>query len=49
VWSKEEDEAIRGLVEEFGTRSWSVIAEHIAANTSESVRVVWKGRWVDGT
>lgn len=36
VWSKEEDEAIRRLVAEFGTRSWSVIAEHIAADQGKS-------------
>jgi hypothetical protein len=35
VWSTEEDNAIRELVAEYGTRSWSVIAEHIAANKSE--------------
>lgn len=36
VWSKEEDEAIRRLVAEYGTRSWSVIAENIAADQGES-------------
>ena len=36
VWSKEEDEAIRRLVAEFGTRSWSVVAEHIAADQGKS-------------
>lgn len=29
VWTKEEDDAIRDLVVKYGTRSWSVIAEHI--------------------
>jgi myb proto-oncogene protein len=29
VWTQEEDEAIRQLVARFGTKSWSVIAEHI--------------------
>lgn len=29
VWTVEEDEAIRQLVAKFGTKSWSVIAEHI--------------------
>merc|ERR1712146_773942 len=29
VWSKEEDESIRSLVQNYGTKSWSVIAEHI--------------------
>lgn len=31
-WSNEEDEAIRRLVETHGTRSWSVIAEHIVTD-----------------
>ncbi|KAG5189164.1 Homeodomain-like protein, partial [Tribonema minus] len=34
VWTKEEDEAIRGLVLQYGTRSWSVIADHIAKDFS---------------
>lgn len=29
MWSKEEDDAIRTLVLRFGTKSWSLIAEHI--------------------
>ncbi len=29
VWTKEEDDAIRELVTEYGTKSWSLIAEHI--------------------
>lgn len=29
VWSKEEDEAIKILVAQYGTKSWSLIAEHI--------------------
>eukprot|EP01041_Mallomonas_annulata_P003482 gene3482-6928_t len=29
VWATEEDEAIRNLVAKYGTKSWSVIAEHI--------------------
>ena len=29
VWSQQEDGAIRDLVVRYGTRSWSVIAEHI--------------------
>lgn len=29
VWSKEEDEAIRNLVMSHGTKSWSIIADHI--------------------
>jgi hypothetical protein len=29
VWSPDEDEAIRQLVARFGTKSWSLIAEHI--------------------
>ena len=37
VWTKEEDEAIRGLVARYGTRSWSVIADHIAKDFEISV------------
>lgn len=29
VWTPEEDEAIRQLVEKYGTKTWSVIAEQI--------------------
>ena len=29
VWTTEEDEAIRVLVNRLGTKSWSIIAEHI--------------------
>ena len=29
VWTVQEDNAIRQLVMKYGTRSWSVIAEHI--------------------
>ena len=29
VWAPQEDEAIRVLVQRFGTKSWSVIADHI--------------------
>jgi hypothetical protein len=29
VWTPEEDEAIRKLVEKYGTKTWSVIAEQI--------------------
>lgn len=29
VWTGEEDEAIRQLVEKYGTKTWSVIAEQI--------------------
>ena len=29
MWATEEDEAIRNLVTKYGTKSWSVIAEHI--------------------
>ena len=29
IWTKEEDEAIKNLVAKFGTKSWSVISEHI--------------------
>ncbi|CAM9801381.1 unnamed protein product [Phaeothamnion confervicola] len=29
VWTKEEDNGIKTLVAKYGTRSWSVIAEHI--------------------
>lgn len=36
VWTKEEDDAIRDLVRKLGTRSWSVIAEHIIAGTPHS-------------
>ena len=32
VWTTEEDEAIRTLVTRYGTRSWSVIAEHIISD-----------------
>jgi len=32
VWTKEEDDAIRELVAKYGTRSWSVIAEHIVTD-----------------
>ena len=32
VWTKEEDDAIRELVANYGTRSWSVIAEHIVTD-----------------
>jgi Myb-like DNA-binding domain len=31
VWTKEEDEAIRALVATFGTKSWSTIADRLAA------------------
>ena len=29
MWTPEEDEAIRKLVEKYGTKTWSVIAEQI--------------------
>ncbi|CAM9540731.1 unnamed protein product [Chrysoparadoxa australica] len=32
VWSREEDEAIKILVAKYGTRSWSVIADHIVSD-----------------
>jgi myb proto-oncogene protein len=31
VWTKEEDEAIRALVATYGTKSWSTIADRLAA------------------
>ena len=34
VWSQQEDGAIRDLVMRYGTRSWSVIAEHIVSDYS---------------
>jgi len=33
VWTIEEDNAIRGLVSQYGTKSWSVIADHIVKGT----------------
>ena len=38
VWTTEEDEAIRTLVNRLGTKSWSVIAEHIFREYSISGR-----------
>lgn len=29
IWCNEEDEAIKQLVDKYGTKSWSLIAEHI--------------------
>lgn len=29
VWTKDEDDGIRALVAKYGTRSWSVISEHM--------------------
>lgn len=29
MWAQEEDDAIRALVEKYGTKTWSVIAEQI--------------------
>ena len=38
VWSVEEDEAIRQLVASYGTKSWSLIAEHLAKECGVSMR-----------
>ena len=32
IWTKDEDDAIRNLVEKFGTKSWSVISDHIISD-----------------
>jgi len=38
VWSAEEDAAIKQLVANFGTKSWSLIAEHLAKECGVSIR-----------
>lgn len=38
VWSTEEDAAIRQLVANYGTKSWSLIAEHLAKECGASIR-----------
>ena len=38
IWTVEEDEAIRAMVEKYGTKSWAVIAENLTHTYSISGR-----------
>ncbi|KAL5559093.1 hypothetical protein UlMin_035304 [Ulmus minor] len=40
-WSPEEDEALRGLVQNYGARNWSLISKSIPGRSGKSCRLRW--------
>jgi hypothetical protein len=41
MWTPEEDERVKSLVEEHGTKRWSVIASHLPGRTGKQCRERW--------
>ena len=40
-WTQEEDDTVRRLVQDHGTRAWTVVAQHLPGRTGKQCRERW--------